>query len=329
MSKHEVNDVDAAHVAAMNDGAARDDAMNDAAYVDAMKEHVARIREEVAMRARRRHALLVGPWVRDNDKQRARPLGPEGNLISGTLPPQRSSYSLLAWIVTFFFVMMSLVRDANADSRGRYADDERDGDGDDVELDIDVDIDVDRRSRSPTRSRSRSSGSDEADDDVHVDIGVGASPLVGGRSAPPIAEVLEAAYVAAGLDRDPTKSWSRRARVAALIPWVSVRAGWDANWREDDPEVGRSRDFEVRATWRLDRLVFDGRELQVSSIDMARRRERRRLASRVIRTYFTWRKLAAAAATVQPRASTAAEAAAAELDALTDGWFSERAKSPR
>ena len=165
-------------------------------------------------------------------------------------------------------------------------------------------------------------------DDVAIDVDVS----IGTLRPPPIAEVLEAAYAAAGLDRDPTQSWRRRARVAGLIPWVTVRTGWDANWREEETDVGRSRTFEVRATWRLDRLLFDGRELQMSSIDAARRRERRRLASRVIQAYFTWRKLSARAAT-QSRYALAAEAATAELDALTDGWFSgwfsDRGKSAR
>jgi hypothetical protein len=161
--------------------------------------------------------------------------------------------------------------------------------------------------------------------DVDVAIEVGARP-------PPIAEVLETAYTAAGLDRDPTPSWRRRARVAGLIQWVTVRTGWDANWREEETDVGRRRTFEVRATWRLDRLLFDGRELQMSTIDAARRRERRRLASRVIQAYFSWRKVSARAAR-DGRFALAAEAATAELDALTDGWFSEmvsdRGKSAR
>jgi hypothetical protein len=165
-------------------------------------------------------------------------------------------------------------------------------------------------------------------DDVAIDVDVS----VATPRPPPIAEVLEAAYATAGLDRDPTPSWRRRARVAGLIPWVTVRTGWDANWREEETDVGRSRTFEVRATWRLDRLLFDGRELQMSSIDAARRRERRRLASRVIQAYFTWRKLTARADS-ERRYALAAEAATAELDALTDGWFSgwfsDRGKSGR
>ena len=43
----------------------------------------------------------------------------------------------------------------------------------------------------------------------------------------------------------------------------------------------------------------------------------------MIRTYFHWRRTAAAAALRARWASAAAEAAA-ELDALTDGWFSDQ-----
>lgn len=189
---------------------------------------------------------------------------------------------------------------------------------------------------APAHADRRPTDHDDDDRDVELDVEaqLGAEPMADASSAgstwtlrtsrpPPIAEVLEAAYEAAGLDRDPTRSWSRRARVAGLVPWVTVRSGWDANWRDDEPDVGRSRTFEVRATWRLDRLLFDGRELQMSSIDAARRRERRRLASRVIRVYFAWRKVTALAAH-DGRFALGAEAATAELDALTDGWFSDR-----
>jgi len=121
--------------------------------------------------------------------------------------------------------------------------------------------------------------------------------------------------------------WARhaRSRLAGLMPWLTVRTGRDTNWEDDGSSgVGRSNVVEVRATWRLDRLVFDGHELQVATIEAARRRERRRLASRVIRAYFTWRRAAqSGAATAQSGAATArAEEAVAELDALTDGWFS-------
>lgn len=139
--------------------------------------------------------------------------------------------------------------------------------------------------------------------------------------APPIGEVLAVAYAAAGLDHDPGHSFMRRARLAGLVPLVSVRTGRNARWRDDEPDIGRGATIEVRATWRLDRLVFEPRELQVVALVAARRRERRHLATHVIRTYFTWRT--AMAAGRGARSTSRADTAAAELDALTDAWFSE------
>lgn len=140
--------------------------------------------------------------------------------------------------------------------------------------------------------------------------------------APPIASVLVAAYRTAGLDRDPGKGFVRRARLAGLVPMLSLRAGTNTSWHvEDDPKIGRGTAYEARATWRLDRLVFDGRELQVAAMSASRRRERRRLANRVIRAYFTWRRATMA------RSEVRAEEAAAELDAMTDGWFTEARRS--
>ena len=133
-----------------------------------------------------------------------------------------------------------------------------------------------------------------------------------GHVRPVVADVLTAAYAAAGLGGRLPGGLPWRARLGGLVPWVSVRTGRDTSWHDEDPEVGRGTTLEVRATWRLDRLVFDGRELQVVALDAARRRERRRLASHVIRTYFTWK-----------RSGSRADEAAAELDALTAGWFSE------
>lgn len=136
-------------------------------------------------------------------------------------------------------------------------------------------------------------------------------------SAPPVADVIAAAVRAAGLDGDPARSAARRARLAGLVPWVAVRAGNTASWHDAEADVGRGASVEVRATWRLDRLVFDGRELQAQAMSTARRREKRRLAARVIRAYFTWKRAALAGALVRR------DEAEADLDAMTDGWFSE------
>lgn len=145
---------------------------------------------------------------------------------------------------------------------------------------------------------------------------------------PAIGAVLAAAYAAAGLDRDPKDSWIRRARLAGLIPWVTVRTTRDTSWQDDQSEVGHGTSLELRATWRLDRLLFDGRELQVAAVEAARRRERRRLAARVIRAYFTWRR-AASIVSDDERVTTRVAEAAAELDALTDGWFSAQLRHRR
>ena len=149
--------------------------------------------------------------------------------------------------------------------------------------------------------------------------------LAGARTpvhGPSVAAVLTAAYASAGLDRDPGKSWIRRARIAGLVPWLTVRTARDTSWQEPQSEVGHSTALEVRATWRLDRLLFDSRELQVAALEASRRRERRRLAARVIRSYFTWRRAAGIADANDDRTSPRVAEAIAELDALTDGWFS-------
>src|SRR5262245_55762985 len=135
----------------------------------------------------------------------------------------------------------------------------------------------------------------DADDDADdTDCGrVAPSGRAGVLFGPRVADVLHAAYRTAGLDASPAPSWVRRGRLAGLMPWLTVRTGRNTRW-EDDASTGvdRSSGVEVRATWRLDRLIFDGHELQVATIEAARRRERRRLATRVIRAYFTWRRAA-------------------------------------
>ncbi len=147
---------------------------------------------------------------------------------------------------------------------------------------------------------------------------------------PSIGEVLAATYAAAGLEHPLAPGLVRRARLGGLVPWLTVRTGRNISWQSDDPTIDKGMVLEVRATWRLDRLVFERRELQIASLEAARRRERRRLARRAIRAYFAWQR--AASRVLDPidaddpaatRANAiAADEAAAELDALTDGWFS-------
>jgi hypothetical protein len=184
------------------------------------------------------------------------------------------------------------------------------------------------------RAAAASPGDDDDDRDApgdgDPDEAPAAPPASPHAPGPAVAEVLAAAYRAAGLDRRPGRGWVRRARMAGLVPSVSVRTGRNTRWQDLDPGINRGTTIDARATWRLDRLVFDGRELQIANIEASRRRERRQLASRVVRAYFRWQRLAAAA-TAQPRHAARAAEAAAELDALTDGWFTDalaRARRP-
>gem|GEM_PF-1823752 len=180
------------------------------------------------------------------------------------------------------------------------------------------------------RRDTRGAETENHDDDDAIDVAAPPTldaPFGAPVVAPPIADVLAAAYRTAGLDRDLGRGFVRRSRLAGLVPWLSVRTGRNTSWRDEELDVARGVTIEVRATWRLDRLVFDGRELQVAALEGARRRERRRLAARVIQVYFVWKR-AARSVGIQARAAAVAEEAAAELDDLTNGWFTE-ARHPR
>jgi hypothetical protein len=143
-------------------------------------------------------------------------------------------------------------------------------------------------------------------------------------SAPPVDAVVAAAYRAAGIAGNPAPSWRMRSRLSALVPWIAVRAGQNDAWRDvEDPTISHSLVFDVRAAWHLDRLVFDPTELRISAHDIARRRERRRLATHAIHVYFDWVAAASAAAEHDIRAVLDADEKRAELDALTAGWFSQ------
>jgi len=129
---------------------------------------------------------------------------------------------------------------------------------------------------------------------------------------PDVREVIAAATRAAGLAGDPARGWRRRARLSALVPSLSVRGGRDDTWRDvADPTLGHSLTFGVTATWRLDHLVFEPTELRIASLDVLRQRERRRLTWYVISLYRAWRR-------------TGNDDLAAQLDVVTDGWFSNR-----
>jgi hypothetical protein len=128
-----------------------------------------------------------------------------------------------------------------------------------------------------------------------------------------VSAVAAAGVRAAGLTDDPAPSWRYRTRLAGLVPQLSVRVGRNLTWKDvDDPTLGYTNMWDVRASWHLERLLFDPNEIRIAALDVSRRRERRRVEMLVIHTYYQW----LAAQSERPELT-------ADLDAMTDGWFSQ------
>lgn len=149
------------------------------------------------------------------------------------------------------------------------------------------------------------------------------------RTAPALRDIIAAAHRAAGVavQSEPTSSWRARSRWSALIPLISFRAGNSSSWRDvDDPTlltINHGASFNVGASWRLDELVYDPNEPRFESFELALRRERRKLASVATHLYFRWLRTTTAAVRGEPTAPLRATELAAQLDALTAGWFSD------
>jgi hypothetical protein len=94
--------------------------------------------------------------------------------------------------------------------------------------------------------------------------------------------------------------------------------------------VGANLVFELRLTWRLDRLLFAGDEPTIERVRLERLDARSRLASRTLELLFAWERatVEASQAIVGSREQLEARVRAAEayatLDVLTGGWFTER-----
>ncbi|MCA9678782.1 MAG: hypothetical protein KC464_27380, partial [Myxococcales bacterium] len=96
-------------------------------------------------------------------------------------------------------------------------------------------------------------------------------------------------------------------------------------------DVGHREVLEARATWRLDRLVFDGAELRVASLAQQRARARAALAAQVTALYYRRRAAQLEAlwhppdtVEAQVQQELALEELTAQLDELTGGWWSAR-----
>lgn len=120
--------------------------------------------------------------------------------------------------------------------------------------------------------------------------------LVAGRARaePGPHDLVRAAIRHAGLAGDPGRGLARRARWSGLAPWITVRATRDLGWSEDDTAaVDHGEVLEVRATWRLDRLVFDTSEVRALGLDGGRARARRELTREVLHLYYRRQRLLA------------------------------------
>ncbi len=173
------------------------------------------------------------------------------------------------------------------------------------------------------------------------------------RIMPPLALLHDAALHAARISPHLPVRWAHRARWAAALPRVQagVRSGLRANNNlklQDNVSVSsagvvigpQSSDFtqftnsatilDVRAIWSLNELVFSPDSILVSREARARRDETRTIFHLVDDALFAWQQWEMLARTPKrPHVDlpalacrTRADRAAAELDALTDGWFS-------
>ncbi|MBV8762020.1 MAG: hypothetical protein JO257_32300 [Deltaproteobacteria bacterium] len=223
------------------------------------------------------------------------------------------SRALILLAILALLAMLAARAAAAAPAPAPFADDPSDLDAADGDV-----LDMGGEPHAPTGGRSSGAGIDAATSASDASTDASRSPgtpgglPAGAGTLPTTRDVIAAAVRAAGLAGDPAAGWRRRARLAGLVPQLSVRAGQDETWRDvADPTLGHVIAYGVTASWRLERLVYDPSELRIATVDVLRRRERRRLAWYVISLYRAWRR-------------TQNEDLAAQLDVVTDGWFSAR-----
>ena len=119
---------------------------------------------------------------------------------------------------------------------------------------------------------------------------------------PSVAEVQDAALRRATLSPKTARGWLRRARAAAILPGITGEYGLrsDQGWQLDQAagngdelsqDLGAGRIVQLRASWDLDRLIFNADELRAAraSLDLAELRER--LLVRVTQLYFERQQL--------------------------------------
>ena len=155
------------------------------------------------------------------------------------------------------------------------------------------------------------------------------------RAEPRLEQVRAAALRYAGLHKNPWQGWTRRARLAGLLPVLTLRTTSGAHEDEDLSRAstgtqslkrGNDRDFsfEVKAVWRLDRLLFDSSELRAVEMAQRLRRTRRATAAQVTSLFFERRRLVIEwflASGSQRTTELNIATVTAQLDALTGGYY--------
>ena len=136
-----------------------------------------------------------------------------------------------------------------------------------------------------------------------------------------------------------------RARTSAALPELRLRVLRLVSQGEAlaptayDPTRTTMKDgasfwLEARGTWRLDRLLFADEEVALERMRHDRADARSRLTSRVLKLLFDWQRALAGAdnPAASPEEKLAARLRAieaeAEVDLLTDGWFSRWRAGP-
>ena len=152
--------------------------------------------------------------------------------------------------------------------------------------------------------------------------------------------LVRASWRASGLGETDAAmdALSQSARQSAWLPELRVRGD-----RTDDEHttlfytepprqfhvVGAKMAYEARLTWRFDRLLYAGDEPQIEHLRVVRIEARERLAHKTLEAFFALETSLADLARAPPGSLEAREhgfrafEAAATLDVLTGGWFSE------
>lgn len=161
---------------------------------------------------------------------------------------------------------------------------------------------------------------------------------------PSVTEAQRAAVRYAQAGRAQVRSWSRRVRLAPVLPEVrlgldrsrgvdfsiKVEPGNPSRWNRG---LDEGYTWGIQLKWELDRLIFDPDELKVCREAQRLAEQREEVLDQVTRVYFERRRMQILRFIQPPRTVRAAlfrdlalQRLTATLDGLTGGWFSRELK---